>query len=488
MSGITFNGIPSNLRLPGVYVELNNELANNASQNHKMLVTGQRLSTGTVAAGALVLVSSPEQAGEYFGRGSMLARMCDVMLQNNTFTELWAIALDDSVNSIRAVGTVTLTGNASHSGTLSLNVGGDIVNVSVAAGDTQNAMAANLGAVVNATPNLMVEASVFDGNTVQLKSKNKGALGNTLTIDLVFRAAVIPTSPNIAITQLNGGINNPNVSTFISAMGDQWFNYIAWPYTGEINITALETELEDRWGPMRQKPARAFISAAGTHSTVSAYGNSRNSHLVTCLPSNNVMQPAFLWAAAYCAASARELSVNPSRHLQGVVLKGLQPPAPSQRWMDSERNVHLFDGLSSYTVNAAGEVALERVITMYQKNDSGLPDDSYLDITLLETQDRVRFEQRKHLSQRFARYSLAENSQDVAPGVAVATPDMIKGELLALYKNMFIPNGWCEDYESYAASLIVEIDPANKTRINFRDVPNYTTPLYTLAGKQQFTK
>lgn len=482
-----FDLIPANLRVPGTFIEVNNDLANTASINHKMIAVGQKIDSGSASTGELLRVSSPSEAGRMFGRGSMLARMCQIMLENNTYTELWAVALEDGAGQ-KATASITFAGNASHNGTMRLSIAGEPVNIPVSQGTTPATLVSNIVATVNAKAELMATAAAGNAGQVVLTAKNAGETGNDLTLNTSFIAAVAPSAPSITASDFAGGTANPSIAPFITALGDEWFNWIACPYTDTDNLRLLVPELEDRWGPMVQKPARAFIAYKGTHAAASTFGNSQNSHLMVCMPTNEVSQPAFLWAAATCAASAGQLANNPARHLKGVPLKGLLPPSPTRRWKDSERNVHLWDGLSTYTVTQSGEVLLERVITMYQTNESGLPDDSYLDITLLETQDRVRWEQRKHLGQVFARFGLAEDASGVAPGVSVTDPKRIKGELGALYQTLFIPNGWCEDYEGYMASLIVEIPADNPTRVNFRDVPNYTNPLYTIAGKQQFIK
>lgn len=485
---ISFNGIPANLRVPGVFIEINNDLANSAVANKKIVVTGQQLPAGSAQAGALVRVSSKAQADQLYGRGSMLASMLSIMLDNNTYTEIWAVGLDDNPAGVAASGYIRFVGAASHNGTIRVYIGGKTVAVGVAAGTTAATLATNIVAAINANSELLVTAAVDGVNNYQvnLTAKNLGLAGNEIVTEVLYEAASTPSAPAITINALAGGTTNPDIAPFLTALGDEWWHWIAFPYNDATSLTALEAELLDRWGPMRGKPGRAFISFRGTHAAASTFGNSRNSHLVCCVPAGQSLQPSYLWAAASCAVAAASLSENPSRQLRGLALRGILPPNTEDRWTDAERNVHLWDGLSTYTVDSAGIVRLERMITMYQVNESGLADNSYLDVTLLETQDAVRYEQRKHLASVFARYSLAADASGIAPGVQVVDPKRIKAELGALYQDKFIPAGWCEDYSAYMDSLLVEVDVNDPTRVNFRDVPNYTAPLYVIAGKQQF--
>ena len=47
---VTFNNIPSGLRVPFFYVELDNSKANSFSQNQRALLIGQKTTAGTAVA------------------------------------------------------------------------------------------------------------------------------------------------------------------------------------------------------------------------------------------------------------------------------------------------------------------------------------------------------------------------------------------------------------------------------------------------------
>ena len=65
------------------------------------------------------------------------------------------------------------------------------------------------------------------------------------------------------------------------------------------------------------------------------------------------------------------------------------------------------------------------------------------------------------------------------------TPAIAKLQLLALYRE-FIALGWCEDYDSYKATLITEINIDDPNRLDWRDQPNLVNQLRVTAGKTQF--
>ena len=98
LGSISFNAIPIDIRTPGHYIEFDNTRAVQGlpAVHQKILVLGQRLAAGTVAAGVPKRILSAAQAEEYFGRGSMLHQMLTALKKANSYTECWAIALDDN--------------------------------------------------------------------------------------------------------------------------------------------------------------------------------------------------------------------------------------------------------------------------------------------------------------------------------------------------------------------------------------------------------
>ena len=57
---------------------------------------------------------------------------------------------------------------------------------------------------------------------------------------------------------------------------------------------------------------------------------------------------------------------------------GIVAPRRQNQYTLTERNSLLYAGMSTFTVDDDGTVRLEGVITTYQKNAFGAPDNSYL--------------------------------------------------------------------------------------------------------------
>ena len=162
---ISFDNIPSTLRVPFVYVEIDNSNAVQGAviQPYKILVFGQRLAAGTVLAHVPTRVTSAAQAKTYFGAGSMLAQMLEALIDANNFTECWAVALDDDAAGVKATGTITFTGPATAGGTLYIYIGGRRLTVGVNSADSATTIAAAVAAAINADTDLAVTAGAALG-------------------------------------------------------------------------------------------------------------------------------------------------------------------------------------------------------------------------------------------------------------------------------------------------------------------------------------
>lgn len=483
--GISFDNIPANLRLPGTYIEFSNRLAGGSDPSFKVLMLGQRLAAGTVAQNTPTRITNDADSETFFGRGSMLAEMLKAGRAVNPWMDTWAIALDDNAAGAFASGTVTASGTPSESGTLNLYIAGKRVQVAITISMTPTQAASAIAAAVNADTTLPVTASSALG-VVTLTARHKGEAGNGLDVRLNYYDEKTPAGLIIAIVAMAGGSGNPDIAAAIAAMGAEWWNWIVMPYTDATNLTALETDLNARWGPMQQKGGRAFTSFRGTPTASTNFGNGRNNPHVSCIGSGLAAEPPYLWAAVNAMAATAHLTIDPARQLTTVELTGLKPPAKSAQWTDIERNLALFDGISTYTVTADGRCLIEKQITMYQVNAANIADTSYLAINTPETLERMRFERRARISQKFPRHKLAGTTEDFGVGQAVMNADVMRAELVDLYKS-WINKGWCQDFDSWYASLVIEIDTAN-SRVSVQDSPKLMGQAEVFAQQIQFRR
>lgn len=483
---ISFDNIPTTIRVPLAYVEFNNEnaVSGTAANPYKLLVLGQKTSAGTHPALSPVLVTSADQAAKLFGVGSMLHAMLAAVKKTNGYVETWALAAEDNESGQKAAATVTLSGSTTKSGTLWLYVGGVSVSCKVLAGEELSAVATRLASAVNADATLPVTAQAAE-KVVTLTCRWAGLTGNDLDLRLNVYGEDTPAGLVATCTAFTGGTANPDVTDAIAAFGDEQWHGIVMPWTDAANMTALESELDLRWGPMKQAESIAFTAFRGTLGETSAHGNTRNSHLVTCMGTGKSPTPPYIWAAVNAVTAIASLETDPARPLQTLALPGVIPPALPDRWTMEERNVLLHDGIATFMVQSGDVVAIERQVTMYQTNVWNMPDPSYLDVNTPATLGYIRYATRARILQKFPRHKLASDGTRFGPGQAIVTPSVIRGELLALYRELE-EAGIVENFDQYKADLIVERNKDDRNRVDVLSPPDLVNQFRIFAMKIGF--
>lgn len=485
---ISFNSIPSNLRVPLVYAEFDNSNANQGSliQEYKTLLIGQRLSAGTKAELDLQRVTSAAQAQEYFGAGSVLAEMAEKFLELNKNNPLYCIALDDALAGVAASGEILFAGTPTESGVVSFMIGGRNIQVSVAAAATPASVATALVAAINAETKCTVSA-VVDGGTpeqVNLTAKNKGTHGNEIDIShSYYEGEKLPAGLTAAITAMASGAGNPDLDDVWPVIGDEQFLLFSTPFTDSQSLGKVETELEDRFGPIRQNDGYALYGKRGSFSTLTTLGNSRNSQFTTVEGMKGPDSP-WSWACQLAARVAASASIDPARPFQTLTLNVL-PPKSAERFSIDERNQLLHAGISTFTVNPSGKVALEGVITTYKENAFSAPDESYLYLNTPLTLSYLRQDWKATITSKYPRHKLANDGTRFGAGQAVVTPSTIKAEAIAKFRE-WEEKALVENFDQFKNDLIVERNADNPNRLDVMLPPDLVNQLRVMGNKISF--
>lgn len=484
---ISFNSIPLGGRVPGTYVEFDASRATNglpASVNRVLLV-GQRLAAGSIAALTMVQVAEAGLADAYFGRGSQLARMVKALKLADRNVELLAIALDDVVGGVAATGTITVTGPATAAGTIALMIGGQRVQVGVAAAATANTVAAAIAAAVNANGDLPVTATVAAA-VVTLTARHKGTLGNEIAVShSYYQGEALPAGIALAIVAMANGATDPDYAAVWPVAGDAPFSAIAIGTATSAIIAACKTELDDRFGPLRALESFLYAAKPGTQGALAAFGGALNSHLVSVMGTGKSPSAPWEWAAAYAAVANQAGNIDPARPLQTLALPGILGPAESQRFTRAERELLLRDGISTYRVDPDGTVRIERAITTYQVNGAGVDDVAWLDVETVRTVSYIRQAVRSRIALKYPRHKLADDNARFGPGQAVVTPRILTAELLGLFRELE-EAGLVENLDQFKADLVVERNPTDVNRVDALIPPDLVNQFRIFAAQVQF--
>lgn len=484
--------IPLDIRTPGQYIEIDASQAVGTlpTQERRVLIMGQRLSTGTVAAGVPTLITRTAQAETYFGRGSLLARMCAALFGTvGQYREIWAVALADASSGVMATKTLTFTGPASEAGTLALYLAGVRVAVAVSATETAAAIATAVAAAVNAETALPVTAAVGTSpntHVVTLTARNAGECGQSLDVrHSYYMGEALPAGVGLTIAAVTAGTGNPDVADAIAAIGDVSYASIVMPWTDSANLATLHAELESRWGPMQQRTGHAFGCLVDTHANLITAGDGLNSPHLSLLGIAGTPTWAPEVAAILAGVCEYYGSIDPARPLQALALPGLLAPLVASRFTRTERDLLLHHGISTCTWGADGTAILERVITTYQETGGGVADISLLNLETKWTVDYFRYAVRATIARKFPRHKLADDGTRFAPGQAVATPRLIRAELLALFRDLE-EAGLVERFDDFKAQLLVVRSTDDPDRVDALIPPNVVNQFRVFAAAVQF--
>ncbi|MBM6483451.1 phage tail sheath subtilisin-like domain-containing protein [Klebsiella pneumoniae] len=464
--------IPDNIRVPLAYIEINNHAGasglTDASQN--VLMLGYPAPTQTNVPITPQRIYSAGHAQQIYGRGSQLAEMAAAFIAANKTSPLYCQAAKITGMETYATGEIKFSGSALESGSVNLLINGVAITIPVSGNDGADVIAERLQDYLADQPACAVAVASGDGNaaemTITLRSTIPGAAGNDSDIRLnYYPTEKLPDGVNVVITPLTGGAGVADMASVVGNMGGLWFSRIVNPFNEAAGLGILAAELLDRWGPLRMTDGIAFMAVRGNLGTASAFGLTRNDFLFSTMATGISPQPPYIWAAVNCAVATFALAIDPARPLQTLRLPGILPPAEADRWLMTERNSLLYDGISTFTVADSGVVQIERQITMYRTDSYGATDDSYLDVNTIATLSYIRYATRVRIQQRFPRHKLADDGTRFAPGQPVATPSVIRAELLALFTE-FEYAGLVEGFEDYQNTLIVERDTKNRNRVN----------------------
>ncbi|BCP53784.1 tail sheath protein [Kaistia sp. 32K] len=492
---ISFNSIPSNWRLPLFYVETDASQAGGLVQEQPALLIGQKFSAGSAPADTPVIIGSLAQAKTLFGEGSMLERMVSTFLQNNSVQQIWCGPVAEPSTGVAASGNIVFSGPATASGTLSLYIADQLVEIGVTAGDTAATIAANVVAAIIAMTTLPVTAVVDGSSTAKavLTSRWKGATGNDIQVSFNFGGTLageaFPGGVGATITALSGGVGQPSLTNLIAGLGDDEYDFVANPFTDSTSLASIEDEYgfgdNGRWGWLRQLYGQIWSARRGTYSDLVTFYQSRNTAQTSILAIEPTM-PTPVWevAAAYAAQAARALMNDPARPLQTLALAGVTAAPRADRFNANERNT-LAIGLATQAVRADGTVQIERESTTYQTNAFGVSDDSYAVATTLATLARIFRELKSAITTKYPRHKLANNGTQFGAGQAIVTPNIIKAELIAVY-DALEEIGLVENTDQFTSHLVVERSAENPNRVDVLLPPDLVNQLRMFAVLGQF--
>ncbi|EFN7957667.1 hypothetical protein ED664_18355 [Escherichia coli] len=275
-----------------------------------------------------------------------------------------------------------------------------------------------------------------------------------------------------------------------------YFNLVSWQscedksltleqFEGQPCILAFDlarkldmTEMNDtsgRWSYARQLYGHVYTAKTGTLSELVNAGDQFNQQHITLAGYEKETQtPADELAASRTARAAVFIRNDPARPTQTGELVGMLPAPKGKRFTMTEQQTLLSHGVATAYVES-GVLRIQRDVTTYRKNAYGVADNSYLDSETLHTSAYVLRKLKSVITSKYGRHKLASDGTRFGPGQAIVTPAVIKGELLATYRQLERA-GIVENYELFKQYLVVERDASDPNRLNTLFPPDYVKP------------
>ncbi len=475
--GIQFNDIPgAGLVAPLFAFEVTS--GGSYQSASRLLLIGHKNSGAAIADNVPVAIGSHQEAVALAGAGSMLAEMARIAFLNAPTQETWIIAA--AATGTARVDTILVNSAPAAGGVGTIEIAGEPVQVQIAAGDSVNTVAAALAAAINAYVNpltgaaLPVTATVSTA-TVTITARHAGAIFGDLDL---YVPVLISTNAfagaALTLTNTVTAAGDPDLSAALAALGDDPYDWIVSPFSDATNIARYASALNDtsgRWAYHRQVYGHVFVPATGSTSGLTTIGLALNDRHLTILPriaSAGNATPAWLYAAAIVARIVPWLSDgvtgNVSRNQTGLVIEGVK----AQRTRSTVptyagRNTLLRSGISSFIITSDGRVAVDKVITTYQKDANGQPDETFRDIQAIGQLVAILRYFRAMLSYEHGQKALADEN----PGGlgSLSTPKAIKATLVHAAETMEA-QGVLENARGFAERLVVQRNGENKNRVD----------------------
>ena len=459
--GISFSFIPNNLRRPQIATEYNSDQAVNTlpTLGNKMLILGQRTSSGIANDSTSQQIFSSADANLYAGNGSVMALTAKAALNANPNLSLSIVTVSDAVASADATGSFAFDGDSTTAGNIDLWVGNVNFNVAVTALDSSSTIATNVQTAIAAKEHLLPITSSVAAGTVTVVARNKGTLGNNIPLS-TKQNGMSTAGVTITTTQPTGGSGDPDITDALLGVFPGDFNIIVSTLNDSTNLGLLKTHINSVSGPTEGRPCiGVFGNTVNDTGTIQALcGTTLNSERLTCgfLPYVKTTEHGhsldYEVAGAYAAVIASES--DPARPLNTLPLIGIAPSSIEYRMTKTQQESLLINGVTPLVPGVGELVRIVRAISTYTTNDADIDDIAYLDITTIRTLDYVRDAVETRQGLRFPRSKLSTR-----------TPNQVRAQVIDVLLQLESLE-IVERVQQNLAGVICERDSQDPNRLN----------------------
>lgn len=494
---LDFDEIPYDWLEPGTYLEVKPNYRNTGLLPYPVrnLIAGQKLATGTLAPGQIVEIVRPEQAIALFGQGSIGAEQVVAFRKVNKTQPLFVTALADAGGAVKATGTLTFVGAVSAAVVLRFKIAGQQVRFTAAAADEVADMATKLAAAINAETSLTVTATAALG-VVTVTARHGGEVGNDIDLRVDLAAQPLPAGLTVTVAAMSGGTGNPVFQDVLDVVENDWYTAIQHPWSDATNMAAFSDDLARRYQAMSKLDAHGFVGKRGTFGQLGTFGELTNSPFLTCVGLNRSPTSSWVLSAAAMGLASFHLTNDPARQLRSLAVVGVDSPDPVDQFTETEQDLLLRKGISTFDHLPDGTVTVSRMVTTYKVSNLGIADRAWLDIMVPATMSRIRYDWAAYVSLLYPRAKLVDDEEGAAfvgrtdesdedPGNSVVTPRRMHGSWAARCR-LYGDRAWIEDVTRTVKESVFARSADDKNRLESRQQVRIVGNLMTLAGSLEF--
>lgn len=483
---INLNEIPYDWRVPGTYVEGRPvyDRMGLVSFPAVAYLFVQKLAAGSAVAGQAYEITRPEQGTALFGAGSVGQQMVRAWKKANKTNRVFAIALADDAAGVKEVRTYTFSGSGA--GTVTFYIQGRRYRYKATSVMTPTQHAAAAVLAVNADPDAPVVAASAVA-VMTTTAKHAGEVGKHIDFRLRKTAEdVLPGTLAIAEAVTTPGSGNPDVQGILDAVANTWITDVVMAWDDAANLELVTADFAERFKAMGKKDGHIYAGHRGTYGELGTKGALTNSPHLSAIGAKAGLQAPWEWAAALGGVCTFQLTNDPARQLRSLPLPGIDAPEDADCFTETERDLLLRQGISTWTRLEDGTVVIERVITTYKVSNLAVADTAWLDIMTPKTVTRIRYDWAAYVTLLYPRHklapddSVAANNNDV-----VVTPKRMAGTWASRCK-LYERQAWIVDVARTLELSRFELDESDKNRLNAQQRINIIGNLMVLAAALEF--
>ncbi|WP_142780711.1 phage tail protein [Agrobacterium sp. T29] len=493
-----FNEIPVDRLEPATLIEIGPNYRNVGilPWPEKVFIIGQKLATGTLAAGAIQEITRADQAIALFGRGSIGAEQVAYFKKANRTAPLFVIGLVDDEDAVKATGTFTFAGSPSSSVVLRFKIGGRQVRMTALSGDAPAALATKLAAAINADLDMVATAAAVAA-VVTVTARHGGEVGNEIDLRVDTKVQPLPAGLTCAVVAMAGGSGNPDVQPALDLLASTWATKITHPWSDATNMAKTAEWLRVRYLATSKLDCHGFVFKRGTYGQLTTFGNLTNSPFLTAAGLNRSPTSSWAMAASALGVASFYLTNDPARQLKSLVLPGVDAPDEADQFLESanEPDLLLRAGISTFDCLSDGSVTISRMITTYKKTTLDVDDRAWLDIMVPVTMSRIRYDWSVYINLMYPRSKLVDDDTDAAfasrhdddkdPGTAVVTPKRMAGSWAARCK-LYGEKVWIEDVQRTLRESVFKRSSDDRNRLEARQQVVVVGNLMVFAARLEF--